>query len=590
MHAAHTPAGARSRPLPSRRRTRCPLDAPDAAHVTAPADGVDVSGAPTHPADLWQERRTSAARAPHVLRTTDTRRGGRARPGRVAWRSARASAPRDPDFPPVRPALRNRAMSDPLAILANAVAAGGGRLDDHEAPPLVAAGYALLRRSAPLVRALAGRRAALLLPTSPAFLVALAASEGRGAVLVNPLAAPAELLRQVADADVGAVFTVAALAGKLSHGLPGHVAVVLLDDAPRTARVLAGGASHDVDLAAHRGDGLTLVGDTETTGRDEEATIVYTSAMAGRPLGSIATHRNLIANARATVEAAQLTPAEHALAVLPYSHLFGLVVSGLAPLLGAGRVTTMGRFNPLAAAEALATQGVTLLVGVPAVFAALLQAIERRGGTLRAEALRVCICGGAPLPLALQERWAEATGVELRQGYGLTEAGPVCLFNRTDRPNHRGTMGVPLPGVRVEIRDPATGAARPLGGEGELWVHGPNVSPGYVRDGHLGLAQVDGWLRTGDLGVAHADGTVEFRGLLKPMFTRNGFNIYPREIEQAVLELDGVRRVTVTAVPEPAREHDIALTVEGSVSADAVKAWCAARLSAYKQPSVVEIV
>jgi long-chain acyl-CoA synthetase len=74
------------------------------------------------------------------------------------------------------------------------------------------------------------------------------------------------------------------------------------------------------------------------------------------------------------------------------------------------------------------------------------------------------------------------------------------------------------------------------------------------------------------------------------MFTRNGFNIYPREIEQAVLELAGVRRVTVTAVPEPAREHDIALTVEGDVSADAVKAWCAARLSAYKQPSVVEVV
>jgi long-subunit acyl-CoA synthetase (AMP-forming) len=166
--------------------------------------------------------------------------------------------------------------------------------------------------------------------------VALAASEGRGAVLVNPLAAPAEVLRQLADADVGAVFTVGALAGKLPDPLPAHVAVALLDEAPRAARVLVGGAAHDVDLAAHRGDGLALEGDTAADGRDEEATIVYTSAMAGRPLGSIATHRNLLSNARATVEAAQLTPADHALAVLPYSHLFGLVVSGLAPLLAGG--------------------------------------------------------------------------------------------------------------------------------------------------------------------------------------------------------------------------------------------------------------
>lgn len=479
-------------------------------------------------------------------------------------------------------------MTDPLAVLPNAVAAGGGRLDDHEAAALVAAGYALLQRSAPLVRALAGRRSALLLPTSSAFLVALAASEGRGAVLVNPLAAPAEIARQAEDADVGAVFTVGALAAKLPP-LPPHVVVVLLDGAPRSAQVVAAGATSEVDLATHRGDGLDLVGDTASEGRDEEAAIVYTSAMAGRPLGSIATHRNLLSNARATVEAARITPADHALAILPFSHLFGLVVSGLAPLLNAGRVTTMPRFNPIAAAERIAQGDVTMVVGVPAVFAALLQAAERRGGTLRGEALRLCICGGAPLPPTLQERWLEATGVDLRQGYGLTEAGPVCLFNHVDRPNRVGTMGIPFPGVEVEIRDVESGERRPTGREGELWVRGPNVSPGYVRDGHLGLARAGEWLRTGDLGIEHPDGTVEFSGLHKPMFTRNGFNIYPKELEAAVLELPGVRAVHVRAIPEPAREHDIALVVEGSVTADEVKAWCAQRLSAYKQPSEIEV-
>jgi long-chain acyl-CoA synthetase len=475
-------------------------------------------------------------------------------------------------------------MSDPLAVLPLAIAAAGGRVDGHDAGRLVAAGLTLLRRSAPLVRALQGRRAAILLPTGPAFLTALAASEGRGAVLVNPLAAPREVAHQLADADVGAVFTNAALAAKLPDGAPR----VLLDDAPAAARVEVGGAARDVDLAAHAGDALALAGDTATAGRDEEAAVVYTSAMAGQPLGAVLTHRNLVANGRATVEAAAFTPADHALAVLPFSHLFGLVVSGVAPLLAGGRVTTMDRFNPLRAADLLAREGVTALVGVPAVFAALLQAVERRGG-LAGHALRVCICGGAPLAPALQARWHDATGVELRQGYGLTEAGPVCLFNRVDRPNRVGTLGLPFPGVEVAVLDPDTGAARPPGAAGEICVRGPNVGPGYVRGGAAGLGRRGAWLRTGDLGAADAEGYVTFRGVLKPMFTRNGFNIYPREIEAAVLELPGVRRVAVRAVPDPAREHDIALEVDGDVTEDAVRRWCAERLSAYKQPSAVAV-
>jgi long-chain acyl-CoA synthetase len=131
----------------------------------------------------------------------------------------------------------------------------------------------------------------------------------------------------------------------------------------------------------------------------------------------VLTHRNLIANGRATVEAGAYTPLDHSLAVLPFSHLFGLVVSGVAPLLAGGRVTTMERFNPIKAADLVVRDGVTAIVGVPAVFAALLQAVERRGG-LAGNALRVCICGGAPLAPELQERWHAATGAELRQGTG----------------------------------------------------------------------------------------------------------------------------------------------------------------------------
>lgn len=461
-------------------------------------------------------------------------------------------------------------MLEPFSLLPLALAGHGGRVDDYEAQQLVAAGVTLLQRSATLVRALSGRRSAILLPSSPQFLVALAASEGRGAVLVNPLASRYEIAHQLRDANVGAVFTSAALA----RHLPDEIVRVLLDEAPRTARVVAGGAAKDVDLGSHHG--LSLEGSTDVAGSDEEAAVVYTSAMAGTPLGAILSHRNLLANARATVIAAGNTSDDRVLALLPFAHLFGLTVTASAPLLAGGSVRTMARFNPARAAEQIAAGEITEVVGVPAVFRALLAAIERRNGGVGA--LRLCICGGAPLPASLQERWAERTGVELRQGYGLTEAGPVSLFNRVDRPNARGTLGVPFPGVDVAVA-----------GDGEILVRGENVFRGYVSGGERGLAVRDGWLHTGDRGVANDDGTVSFDGLIKPMFTRNGFNIYPREIEAAILEMPGVEHVEVRADIVEDAEPDIVVRVRGAADADRIRSWCAERLSAYKQPARIEI-
>lgn len=474
-------------------------------------------------------------------------------------------------------------MTDPLALLPLAIAAGGGAVDGFEAGRLVAAGFTLLQRSPALVRALAGRRAAILLPTSHRFITALAACDGRGAVLVNPLAAPAEIAHQLDDADVGAVFTVSAFAARL----PAASVHVLLDDSPRTASVVAGGGTKAVDLGAHVG--LSLAGEDGAEGRDEEAAIVYTSAMAGRPLGAILTHRNLIANARSTVVAAGTSRDDHTLALLPFSHLFGLTVTASTPLLVGARVTTVERFHPGKVIALLAGGGITQLVGVPAVYAALLDALSRRGARFESSTLRLCICGGAPLATPLQERWAEATGVELRQGYGLTEAGPVCLFNPIDRANQRGALGIPFPSVEVEIRDAGSGASLPDGTVGEICVRGPNVFRGYVSGGDLGLRVRDGWLHTGDDGVRDAGGAVHFRGVRKAMFTRSAFNIYPREIQRAVEEMPGVSRAVVRAIPEPSREHDIGLVVEGTVSADEVKRWCEGRLSAYKQPSAIEV-
>lgn len=473
-------------------------------------------------------------------------------------------------------------MNDPLSLLPFALAGGGGTINGMPAEQAVAAGVTLLQRCAPLVRALAGRRVAVLLPNGPAFLTALAAAEGRGAVLVNPLAAPPEIAHQLGDADVGAVFTTSALADRL----PAQLLRVELDESPRSARVVHDGTERVVDLGSHVG--FRLEGERGVDGRDEEAAVVYTSAMEGTPLGAILTHRNLLADARAAVEASRLTAADRVLATLPWSHPFGLVVTGAAPLLAGASVLATGHFSATATLDMLEGDGVTIMVGVPSIYQALLAAVERRGAPLRAPTLRLCICGGAPPDPALQERWERATGMELRQGYGLTEAGPVCLFNRVDRPNRRGTLGTPFPGVEVAIQDPDGGTTRADGETGEICVRGPTVSAGYVG-GAAGLARRGGWLRTGDLGVRDADGYVSFRGVIKRMFTRDGYDIYPAELERAVLLLEGVRDVRVTGIPSVEREHDIRLEVTGRTTEEAVRQWCKGQLSAYKQPGEVVI-
>ncbi|MEP7346207.1 MAG: AMP-binding protein, partial [Gemmatimonadaceae bacterium] len=290
-------------------------------------------------------------------------------------------------------------MSDPFGLISIAAARGGGSVDGYGASQLVAAGQTLLQRSAPLVRALMGKRSAILLPPSHQFFTALAASDGRGAVLINPLAAPAEVAFQLTDAEVGATFTSRALAAKLPPDAPR----VYLDDSPRTAVAEVAGDIRTIDLGSHVG--LAIEGDPDVPGSDDEAVVVYTSAMAGLPLGAVLTHRNLLANLRSSLKATDASPADHALAVIPFAHLFGLVVSGLTPLLSGAKLTCMERFHPVRAINAIEELGISVIVGVPAIFASLTIVLERRGEGLRNNRLRVCICGGAPLEPTLQERW-----------------------------------------------------------------------------------------------------------------------------------------------------------------------------------------
>jgi long-chain acyl-CoA synthetase len=430
---------------------------------------------------------------------------------------------------------------------------------------------------------LEGRRVGLLLPNLPVFAEAFygALKIGASVVLLNPLYSPREVAEYLADAGADTVLTTA----KLAALLPPETRRVLLDDVPGALCVQDAG--HDLVLPRESAPVAPAV----KIAPDADAVIVYTAANGGWARGARLTHANLVANLRSTHTAMAITPEDRILAVLPWIHLFGLTVTLNAPLAAGALTLPVERFQPLRLLARLAESGATVISGVPGIYMALIAAATQRG--VPEHRLPVAICGGAPLPERVARRWEQLFGVELRQGYGLTEAGPVCLFNAVGRPNRIGTLGYPFPGVEVTLRDEQGREVRP-GEVGEICVAGANVFPGYLGDDGRRPEDLFGErLRTGDLGSAEPDGAIRFHGLLKPMFTRNGFNVYPHEVERVLLEDERIAAATVCSRPEAARENEVVAVVRAvpgaELTADAVRELCAARLAAFKQPSRIEI-
>ena len=228
-------------------------------------------------------------------------------------------------------------MSDPLALLPFAIAAHRGRIDDLECAALVAAGITLLQRSAPLVNALAGRRSALLLPPSPAVLLAFGASDGRGALLLNVSASAPELASQMRTANVGAVMTIASLSTMVPPSMP----MVLLDEAPFAARVVADGATRVVDLGSHHG--LALEGIRDVEGRNEECVLVFNDAPDDIEGLLTWSHRAVLSDARVVITSANLTRHSQSRATAPVHDVSRLIAHFLAPLLIGAHVRTQSQ-------------------------------------------------------------------------------------------------------------------------------------------------------------------------------------------------------------------------------------------------------
>lgn len=365
--------------------------------------------------------------------------------------------------------------------------------------------------------------------------------------------------------------------------------------------VYTAGVSPDAAVhGAHAGaevEGELMFGATdadalaEPAGAEPVAALVYTTGTTGGPKGVMLSHRNLLFVAAVSSRLRGLSPADRAWGVLPISHVYGLTSVMLGTLSAGACLTLAPRFTPEAMLAALRDDGLSIVQGVPAMYARLLDTLGPDAGPVRSR-LRFAYAGGSPLDPDLKRRVEAVLGVPLHNGYGLTEAAPTVSQTRLDAPRADTSVGHAIPGVAVRLVGPG-GQDVDAGSldAGELWVRGPNVMQGYYRAPELTLAAMrpDGWLNTGDLARRDADGALFIVGRTRELIIRSGFNVFPLEVETVLNAHPAVTQSAVVGRRLAHGDEDVVAFVQpgagAQVTEETLKAWCAARLAPYKRPA-----
>jgi malonyl-CoA/methylmalonyl-CoA synthetase len=408
-----------------------------------------------------------------------------------------------------------------------------------------------------------GDRLAVQLPNGLAFLELFLGCLKLGALFVpvNVLYREREVGHILGDAEPVAFVTPAERAGLAPAGIP------VWDDATLSTRADEAPASRPPAVLADA----------------TPAAIVYTSGTTGRAKGAVLTHGNLAANARALLEAWRITAADRYLAVLPLFHVHGLG-NGVCCWLASGcRMRLALRFEHDKALGLFEAFRPTLFFGVPTVYVRLLE-LDPQAARASFAGVRLFVSGSAPLPASAFDAFRERFGHKILERYGMTET-LMTLGNPYDGERRPGTVGRSFTGVETRIVD-EEGRDVGEGATGELLVRGPSVFAGYWRrpDASAAAFTADGFFRTGDLAERAADGYVTLRGRASDLILSGGFNVYPREIEDVLLEQPGVREAAVVGRADAKRgEVPVAFFV-GAADPEALAAACARELASFKQP------
>lgn len=326
--------------------------------------------------------------------------------------------------------------------------------------------------------------------------------------------------------------------------------------------------------------------------------IQYTSGTTGFPKAAMLTHRNLLLNAYYVGDCQRFGPDDRLCIPVPFYHCFGCVLGTISAVVyGAAMVVPAESFHPLATLDAIERERATAIYGVPTMFISQLQHESFAGRDLTS--LRTGIMSGSPCPIEVMKQVVELMGVrEVTIAYGQTEASPVITQTRVDDPLQLRveTVGRPLPGVEVQLVDPASGQVLGDNEPGELWMRGHGVMLGYYKNPGATSAAItpEGWLRTGDVAVRQPNGYYRITGRIKDMVIRGGENVYPREIEEFLFTHPAIEQAAVFGVPDVKFVEELCAWVKlkagATIGEEELRGYCRSRLAHYKVPRYIRFV
>ena len=452
-------------------------------------------------------------------------------------------------------------------------------MDQHRAASRVA--HALVRLGVQ-----PGDRVVVMLPNCPQVMQSYGGILRVGAVIVPVifLLGETEVAHIVADSEAKVVITSSDMMGKIEKQigvLPNLRHVLLVDGGGQ------GGWRSFEEETSGESDRFEVV----PRGDEDLAVILYTSGTTGTPKGVALSHANLESNARASASLFELDRERWSVGVLPLSHSYGLTVMNAGHILGT-RSALLRWFNPEEVLKAIQEFRAEAMSGVPTMFVYLLN--YPGASAYDTSTMRAWGSGAAPLPVELVEPFEGRFGGKLLEGYGLTEASPVVSAHRLSGVRKLGSVGPPIPGVTVSIRDDDD-RALPTDEVGEVCVQGPNVMLGYYRNPEETAKTIrGGWLRTGDMGRLDADNYLYIVERKKDLIIRGGFNIYPRDVEEALYAFPAVAEAAVIGLPDTLMGEEVVAFVVlkpgQAATADEVAGFCQTRLAKYKCPKEIRFV
>ncbi|MDC3413740.1 fatty acid--CoA ligase family protein [Aquibacillus sp. 3ASR75-11] len=439
-----------------------------------------------------------------------------------------------------------------------------------------------------------GDHLALVTGNSPHFIIGLygAIRIGVTVIPINPIYTPDEIGYILKDGDVKGVITMD-LFVKSFEGfvdtIPSIEHYIIVETG---ANDLTGSSISDKMQSFSQlvQDG-ELEKDRLQLNDHDVAVILYTSGTTGKPKGAMLTNKNLYSNAKDTADYLNINEGDRVIAALPMFHVFCLTVSLNAPLMNGGTILIVSKFSPQAVFEIARKQQATVFAGVPTMYNYLLQTPGEHVKDL--ETIRLCISGGAAMPVALLEKFEQKFNVTVSEGYGLSEASPVTCFNPLDRPRKPGSIGTSIMNVENKVVD-ELGEELPVGEVGELVVKGPNVMTGYYKmPEETAVTLKNGWLYTGDMARMDDDGYFYIVDRKKDMILVGGYNVYPREVEEVLYSHPDISEVAVVGLPDADTGEAVAgyiVTKNNALTEQDLKAFCQERLAKYKVPQKIEFL